>query len=176
MILKLIAMIVLGVLSAALTYYNKNYYVRVFDDILGREEEKSTAAKLGRSFVYGFLFPIYFVLLVAGLAALIAFLIVAGIIAGIAFVLVWVTEKIIPHESVGNAIGWFLSKIGITGRESPQPPSSAREPVKPADTVETPSASASPDTVTGAPKETQDEQDNPFPGGDINRTRKHTLD
>ena len=82
MILKLIAMIVLGVLSAALTYYNKNYYVRVFDDILGREDEKSTAAKLGRSFVYGFLFPIYFVLLVAGLVALIAFLIVAGIIAG----------------------------------------------------------------------------------------------
>ncbi|MEJ2718279.1 MAG: hypothetical protein P8182_14270, partial [Deltaproteobacteria bacterium] len=170
MILKLIAMIILGVLSAALTYYNKNYYVRVFDDILGREEERSTAAKLGRSFVYGFLFPIYFVLLIAGLIALIAFLIVAGIIAGIIFVLVWVTEKISPHEPLGDAVGWFLRKIGVTGAERPiepirtpeassQPPVPAREPAKPTDTAGTPPPPSSPETVSEGGKETQDEQD-----------------
>jgi hypothetical protein len=180
-------MIVLGVLSAALTYYNKNYYVRVFDDILGRDEEKSTAAKLGRSFVYGFLFPIYFVLLVAGLIALIAFLIVAGIIAGVAFVLVWVTEKIIPHEPVGDATHWFLSKIGITGRRPPtepvrapdvsyQPPPPAREPVKPSGAPVTPPPTPSPETGAGAAEKVENDQENPFPGGNINRTRKHSLD
>lgn len=115
MLLKLIGMIVLGLISAALSYYNKNYYVRVFNDILGREEDEGAAAGVGRGFFYGFLFPIYFVLLLAGLAALISFLIVAGIIAAIIFVLVWVTEKILPNEWIGGLVIQLFEKVGIRG-------------------------------------------------------------
>ena len=103
-IINLIGMIVVGLLSAALTCYRKNYYLRVFDDILGKEETEAATVKLGRSLVYGFLFPIYFVLVLAGLICLIAFLIAAGIIAGIIFVLVWITEKIIPNDSLGRLV------------------------------------------------------------------------
>ena len=62
----LIFMIVLGLISAALSFYNKNYFVRVFDDVIGREEEDTVAVKLGRGFVYGFLFTVYLALLVWG--------------------------------------------------------------------------------------------------------------
>lgn len=58
MIIKLIGMIALGLVSAALSYYNKNFYVRVFNDILGREEEEDVAARVGRGFFYGFFFPL----------------------------------------------------------------------------------------------------------------------
>ena len=115
MILKLIAMIILGILSGILSYYNKNYYVRVFDDILGREQEDSVPARVGRGFWYGFLFPIYFVLLLTGLIFLIAFLIVAGIIAAIVFAMVWITEKILPNESVGEFLRGLFEKVGLRG-------------------------------------------------------------
>jgi len=124
-------MIVLGILSAALSYYNKNFYVRVFDDILGREQEENTASKVGRGFFYGFLFPIYFVLLITGLIFLIAFLIVAGIIAAIVFVLVWVTEKILPNESAGNVLIGLFEKIGLSGPPPSRKPESA--PLTPPD-------------------------------------------
>jgi hypothetical protein len=120
MILKLIGMIVLGILSALLSYYDKNYYVRVFNDILGREEDEKTAIRVGRGFFYGFFFPIYFVLLLAGVIFLIGFLIVAGIIAGIVFVLVWITEKVLPGESAGNVVIGLFEKIGLRGY-SPAP-------------------------------------------------------
>jgi hypothetical protein len=115
MILKLIGMIVLGLLSAALSFYKKNYYVRAFDDILGREEDEKAETRIGRGFLYGFFFPVYFVLLLTALIALIAFLIVAGIIAAIIFVIVWVTEKILPHEWFGNLVGGLFKSIGLKG-------------------------------------------------------------
>lgn len=127
MLLKLIGMIVLGLISAALSYYNKNYYVRVFNDILGREEDEGAAARAGRGFFYGFLFPIYFVLLLSGLAALISFLIVAGIIAAIVFVLVWVTEKILPNEWIGGLCLQLFDKIGLRGPVAPPAPAPTNE-------------------------------------------------
>ncbi len=136
-ILKLVGMIILGVLSAALSYYNRNYFVRVFDDILGREEEENTETKLGRGFIYGFLFPVYFVLLLAGLIALLTFLVAAGILAGIAFVLIWVTEKILPKDAVGALVKSVFDKIGLKGPKQPFAEASA--------------PAATPGTGTGAP-------------------------
>jgi hypothetical protein len=167
-IIKLIGMIVIGLLSAALTCYRKNYYLRVFDDILGKEETEAAALKLGRSFVYGFLFPIYFVLVLAGLICLVVFLIVAGIIAGIVFGLVWITEKIIPNESLGRLVEAIFTKIGLTVP--------ARPPAR-----ELPFAAGQPGPSPAAPTEPKagaeaDQEDNPFPGGGINRTRVHKLD
>jgi hypothetical protein len=138
MILKLIGMIALGILSGALSYYNKNFYVRVFDDILGREQEENTAARVGRGFFYGFLFPIYFILLLTGLVFLVAFLIVAGIIAAIVFVLVWITEKVLPNELAGNLLIGLLEKIGLRGAPVSQKPEAAPlNPPTPAGTVQT---------------------------------------
>lgn len=140
MILKLIGMILLGILSAALSYYNKNYYVRVFNDILGREEDEKASARVGRGFFYGFFFPLYFVLLLTGLIFLIAFLIVAGVIAAIIFVLVMITEKILPNEWVGDiAIGLF-KKVGLSGvpepPAEPAPPATSQEADKPGESKE----------------------------------------
>lgn len=36
----LIAMIILGILGAALSFYRKNHYLQVFDDILGEKKMK----------------------------------------------------------------------------------------------------------------------------------------
>lgn len=118
---KFIGMIVLGLLSAALSYYKKNYYVRALDDILGREEDDKVEVRIGRGFLYGFFFPVYFGLILFGLVALISFLIVAGIIAAIIFVIVWVTEKILPHEWFGNLIGGLFKSIGLKGAVSDTP-------------------------------------------------------
>ncbi len=115
---EFIAMIVLGICSAVLTYFNRNLYVRAFDDILGAEEDERVSARLGRSFVYGFLFPVYFALFLAGLITLIAFLIVAGIIAAIVFALVWITEKLIPHDWLGSLIKDLFNKVGVRGAET----------------------------------------------------------
>ncbi len=126
MILKLIVMIILGIISAALSYYNKNYYVRIFDDILGKEEIDNVHVKIGRGFVYGFLFPIYFSLVVIGLIALVVFLIVAGVVAAIVFALVWITEKILPTQWLGGINESLLNKIGFSGPPPPpSPPSQA---------------------------------------------------
>lgn len=122
MIWKLLGMILLGILSGALSYYKKNYYVAVFDDILGREDDGNTAARVGRGFLYGFFFPVYFALLIAGLGALISFLIAIGIVAAVAFVIVWVTEKILPHEWFGGFLLSLFNKIGLRGApEAAQP-------------------------------------------------------
>ena len=120
--LKLLGMILLGILSGALSYYRKNYYVGVFNDILGKDEEESPAARVGRGFLYGFFFPIYFSLLLAGLAALVSFLIAAGIIAAIVFVLVWITEKLLPHEWFGNILIGLFGRFGLKGAPSPAQP------------------------------------------------------
>jgi hypothetical protein len=125
MMLKLLGMILLGILSGALSYYRKNYYVGVFNDILGKDEEESPAARVGRGFLYGFFFPIYFSLLLAGLAALVSFLIAAGIIAAIVFVLVWITEKLLPHEWFGNILIGLFGKFGLKGA-----PSTVQTPVE----------------------------------------------
>jgi hypothetical protein len=121
MIWKLIGMIVLGLLSALLSYYKKNYYVRAFDDILGREEDDKTEVRVGRGFLYGFFFPVYFVLLLTALVALISFLILAGIMAAIIFVIVWVTEKILPHAWFGNLVGSLFQTLGLKGAASDTP-------------------------------------------------------
>jgi hypothetical protein len=113
MIGKLIAFLILGILSGVLSFYNKNFYVKVFNDILGREEDADAATRVGRGFIYGFLFIPYFVLLLAGLAALIFFLIVAGIIAAIIFVLVWVTEKLLPNQWIGSILLDLFEKVGM---------------------------------------------------------------
>ncbi len=115
----LIAMIILGILGAALSLYGKNYYLQVFDDILGREEDEKVETRLGRGFIYGFFFPIYFCLLLGGVVALVAFLIVAGIIAAIVFVLVWVSEKLLPHEWFGGIMLGLFEKIGLKGAVVP---------------------------------------------------------
>lgn len=120
-LLKLIGMIVLGLLSAALSYYKKNYYVRAFDDILGREEDDKAEVRIGRGFLYGFFFPVYFVLVLTALVALISFLIIAGIIAAVIFVIVWVTEKILPHEWFGNLVGGLFKSIGLKGAPADAP-------------------------------------------------------
>ena len=147
MILKLIGMIVLGILSAGLSFYKKNYYLRVFDDILDREEDEKIETRLGRGFIYGFFFPIYFVLLLWGVVALVAFLIVTGIIAAIVFVMVWVSEKLLPCDWFGGIMLGLFKKIGLKGAVVPveetktvipvasekptPPPTPSEEPPKP---------------------------------------------
>jgi hypothetical protein len=94
MIWQLIAMIILGILSAALSFYRKNYYLQVFDDILGREEDEKVETRLGRGFIYGFFFPIV-------------------------FVLVWISEKLLPHDWFGGIILGFFDKMGLKGAAVP---------------------------------------------------------
>jgi len=137
--MKLLVMFLLGILSAALSFYGKNYYVGVFNDILGKDEDETAATRVGRGFLYGFFFPVYFSLLLAGLVALIAFLIVAGIIAAIVFVLVWITEKLLPHDWFGNVLISVFDKLGLKGASEPAPatetspsaPVSSEPPVSP---------------------------------------------
>jgi hypothetical protein len=115
-------MIFLGILSGVVSYYNKNYFVRIFNDIMGTEEDSRPEVRIGRGFLYGFFFPIYFVLLLTGLIALVAFLITAGIIAAIVFVLVWITEKILPHSFFGEPLQDLYAKIGLKPPFVPAPP------------------------------------------------------
>ena len=164
----LIGLIVLGLISATLSYYNKNYYVGVFNDILGREEDERVITRVGRGFLYGFFFPFYFSLIVFGLSALLGFLIVAGIIAAIVFVMVWVTENILPHEWFGNLILKLFQKLGFG---EPVPPAAPAAP-QPATAAPSPSGPLSPDApVTGA-EGSKDKAEEPG----INVTRTHKLD
>lgn len=167
---QLIAMIVLGVLSAALSHYRKNYYLRVFDDIIGREEDDRATVKLGRAFIYGFLFPVYFSLALLALIALVVFLVVGGIIAGIIFALVWITERILPHSWFGELMLVVFQKLGFGG--TPQQAASADV---------SPASVPPPAVEVGVPgdeprQEPKDDSANAFPGGGINRTRVHKLD
>jgi hypothetical protein len=145
----LIAMIILGILGASLSHYKANYYLRVVDDILGREEDEKLETRLGRGFIYGFLFPIYFILLICGIVVLVAFLIFAGIVAAIVFVMVWVSEKILPHNWFGDIMRRLFEKIGLKGAVAPpeepktvipvpSAPTSAQEPIAPAPASEEP--------------------------------------
>ncbi len=120
---KLIGMIALGLISAGLSYYKKNYFVNLFNDILGKDEDEDAATRVGRGFIYGFLFPIYFCLLLSGLAVLISFLIGAGIIAGIVFIMVWLTEKILPQKLLGGYVVTLFNKIGLKGAKCEGKPS-----------------------------------------------------
>lgn len=173
MFLKLIVMIVLGLVSAALSLYNRNYFVSVVDDIVGREEEESAVARIGRSFVYGFLFPVYFVLLVTGAVALIVCLVVGGIVAGIVYGLIWVTEKIIPNESLGRLIQGLFALIKLPGfKPTPGP---EQQPAG-ASTTLPESAWTAPSTPAGPAGPTNEDTESPFPGGGINRNRVHKLD
>ncbi len=89
------------------------------DDILGREEDEELETRIGRGFIYGFLFPIYFILLICGIVALVAFLILAGIVAAMVFVMVWVSEKTLPHNWFGNIMLRLFEKIGLKGAVAP---------------------------------------------------------
>ncbi len=122
MLMKLIGMVILGIVSGILSYYKKNFFVNIFNDILGREEDEDAATRIGRGFFYGFFFPFYFLLLLAGLAALISFLISAGIIAAIVFALVWLTEKVLPQKWVGEICLSVFKKVGLKGPEVVNPP------------------------------------------------------
>ncbi|MFH1117506.1 MAG: hypothetical protein V1792_26600 [Pseudomonadota bacterium] len=159
----LIGMVILGILSALLSYYRKNYYVRVFNDILGKEEDDNTAVKVGRGFWYGFWFLIYFSLLLSGLICLIAFLIVAGIIAAIVFVLVWVSEKILPNELAGNILVGLFEKVGLRGAPAaPEPIAKPKETFAasqqaPAEQPETPQPSDAPSGSGQEPEEPKDD-------------------
>jgi predicted lipid-binding transport protein (Tim44 family) len=166
--LKLIGMIVLGIISATLSYYNKNYYVGVFNDILGREEDESVVTRVGRGFLYGFLFPIYLFLIIVGLIALLLFLIVAGIIAAVVFVMVWVTENILPHDWFGDLFLKAYSKIGL-GKPAPSAAAPQSEPDAAAPSS---SAPASPDAPASGAEEPKDKPEEPG----INVTRTHKLD
>lgn len=179
--LKLIVMIVLGILSAALSYYRRNYYVRVFDDILGKEEDENTTTRVGRGFIYGFFFPVYFVLLLGGLIALIWFLIVAGVIVAITFVIVWVTEKILPFDWFGNTLVGLFKSLGLSGTEASAPPPAPASPQAPPS--RTSPEPPKPDKPAPAPQDKPSEPSSSgaggssaFPGGGINRTRVHKLD
>lgn len=122
MLWKLIGMIILGLISAGFSYYKKNYFVNIFNDILGRDDDDDPATRVGRGFIYGFLFPIYFSLLLTGLAILISFLIGAGVVAAIVFALVWLTEKVFPQAWLGNFIVPLFNKIGLKGAKvDPKP-------------------------------------------------------
>jgi hypothetical protein len=181
MFVKLIGMIVLGLLSAALSYYDKNAYVAVFDDILGREEEDSLAVKVGRGFIYGFFFPVYFFLLLIGLIALVLFLIVAGIVAAIVFGIVWVTEKVIPDDWIGNVIVTVFRKIGLSEpppmEEQVAIPDEQSPPVAPppsphaTDVPKVDDASSEPEK---SKPEEEDSAEKPDEGPNV--TRRHSLD
>ncbi len=179
MILKLIFMILLGLLGAALSLYKKNYFVRIFDDILGREEDESLDTEVGRGFIYWFLLPIYFFFLVIGLIVLVIFLIIAAILAAIVFIMVWITEKILPQSSIGGVVLSAFSKVGLSRadrREEPVVASRAPSPVTPppvATPPPPPVAGPGADPASAAP---EDEGENPFGGEGINRTRTHSLD
>jgi hypothetical protein len=164
----LIGLIVLGLISATLSYYNKNYYVGVFNDILGREEDERVITRVGRGFLYGFFFPFYFSLIVFGLSALLAFLIVAGIIAAIVFVMVWVTENILPHEWFGNLILKLLHKLGFG---EPVPPAAPAAP-QPTTTAPSPSGPLSSDAPATGAEGSKGKAEEPG----INVTRTHKLD
>jgi len=166
--LKLLGLIVLGLISATLSYYNKNYYVGVFNDILGREEDERVTTRVGRGFLYGFFFPFYFSLIVAGFIALLGFLIVAGIIAAIVFVMVWVTENILPHEWFGNLILKLYQKLGF-GEPVPAPVTSSSQP---AAAPPYPSGPLSPDAPAAGTEASKDKPGEPG----INVTRTHKLD
>jgi hypothetical protein len=141
----LIAMIILGILGAALSHRKANYYLRVVDDILGREEDEKRETRLGRGFIYGFLFPIYFVLLLSGIVFLVAFLIVAGIVAAIIFVMVWVSEKILPYDWFGDIMVRLFEKIGLKGdvAQAEEPKTVIPVPSEPTPTQEPPPAATS---------------------------------
>jgi len=162
--MKLLVMFLLGILSAALSFYGKNYYVGVFNDILGRDEDETPATRVGRGFLYGFFFPVYFSLLLAGLVALIAFLIVAGIIAAIVFVLVWITEKLLPHDWFGNILISVFDKLGLKGAPSSAPapaPGSEASPSMPPASAEIHESSpppAAPEGTAGAETPTEVKQ------------------
>ncbi len=190
MFLKLIAMIVLGMLSAALSYYGKNYYVSIFDDILGKEEDDNDKVRVGRGFIYGFLFPIFFVALLIGAVALAIFLIIAGVVAAIVFVLVWISEKL-PHERFGLVIDGLFARIGLA--VPPRAAEPARFPATPEPTsarqkaeegfgtsASAPSSTTAPQTgqISGSTtaKETGEPREAAPSEGGINVTRHHSLD
>ncbi len=187
---KLIAMIVLGMLSAALSYYRKNYFVSIFDDILGKEEDENDKVRVGRGFIYGFLFPIYFVSLLIGAVVLAGFLIIAGIVAAIVFVLVWITEKL-PHERLGLVIEGLFDRIGLVG--PPRAPEPGRFPTAPERTSARKKEEEGFGTSASAPSSTTATQAGEVSGsttakkteelgegtpseGGINVTRRHSLD
>jgi hypothetical protein len=181
MFVKLIGMIVLGLLSSALSYYDKNAYVAVFDDILGREEEDSLAVKVGRGFIYGFFFPVYFFLLLIGLIALVLFLIAAGIVAAIVFGIVWGTEKVIPDEWIGNVIVLLFRKIGLS--EPPHTEEQVAIPEEPAPPVSPPPAPQASDVTESDDNSSESEKSEPKeedsaekPDEGPNVTRRHSLD
>ena len=136
---KFLGFVLLGILSGVLSYYRVNYYVGIFNDILGREEDETPAARVGRGFLYGFFFPIYFSLLVAGIVILILFLIAAGIVAAIVFVLVWVTEKILPHDWFGNILISLFDKLGLKGAPAPAPATQPGPSMPPTSETQAPS-------------------------------------
>lgn len=150
MIKGLIAMILLGILSGILSFYNKNYYVKIFNDILGKEDEPAAAARVGRGFIYGFFFPIYFCFLLFGLICLVVFLIIAGIIAAIVFVLVWVSEKILPHEWFGDILLNLMEKVGMKQKAPLPAPATVSSP--PAPMAPPPAAPTGPSQSGGEPK------------------------
>jgi hypothetical protein len=174
-VIKLLGMIILGVLSAALSYYKKNIYVDIFDDILGKDEPEKETTRVGRGFLYGFFFPVYFVLLLTGAISLIIFLIIAAILAAIGFVIVWVTEKIIPQDWFGGIMTAVFSTIGLSRPVS-------NEEVSTMNTMAGPPPSTDFSGATGAPSsekptsedDSKETETNPDAG--INVTRKHTLD
>lgn len=132
----LIGMVILGLLSALLSYYNKNFYVKVFNDIWGRDEEENVAAKIGRGFFYGFFFLVYFSLIVLGLICLLIFLIIAGIVAAIVFILVWITDNILPLALAGDILINIFEKFGLRRHVAvppvpPTPPATEAKPKEP---------------------------------------------
>ncbi len=178
MLLKLFGMIVLGLISATLSYYNKNYYVGVFNDILGKEEDEKAVLRVGRGFIYGFFFPIYLILIVLGLIALALFLVAAGIIAAIIFVLVWLTENILPHEWFGNLLLKLYTSVGLGSAKAAPPaappaaPTEVSVPSQP--TTPMPSPSATP--ASGAPSPEVEKMGSKQEEPGINVTRRHSLD
>ncbi len=170
-----IGLIVLGIISATLSYYNKNYYVGVFNDILGREEDEKLITRVGRGFLYGFLFPAYLSLIAAGLCALLGFLIVAGIIAAIVFVMVWVTENILPHDWFGDLLLKVYGKIGMANPAPSATPSRPVEPPAPQQPAGSGTSSSVPPTGDAPPANTAEPKEKSEEPG-INVTRSHKLD
>jgi type IV secretory pathway VirB6-like protein len=118
-IVMILGFLLLGFLSAVLSLYNKNPYVKLFNDIWGREDDEQTAARVGRGFVFGLLFPFVFVGVVFGLIALIIFIIIAGIIAALFYVAVEIINRVLPVELIGETVMGFLAKAGV---RIPAPP------------------------------------------------------
>ena len=117
-----------------------------------KKMKKSDAAEAGASFT-DFSSRSILVCSFGALRFLVAFLIAAGIIAAIVFVLVWISEKLLPHEWFGGIMLGLFEKIGLKGAAVPVEETNAVIPV-PSEPVATEQPPPPPPAPSEEPPET----------------------